>query len=374
VAALSVVWLIGGLALLVVGAEALVRGAARLAGALGLSPIVIGLTVVAFGTSAPELAVSVDGALSGASDVAIGNVVGSNIFNVLVILGLSAAAGRLVVHRRIVRLDVPLVIASTALVWVLALDGRIGRGDGVVLAGAVLAYTTWLVVASRREERVTSDEFDVAFHVDAAGARRAWPRSVLLVLVGLALLVVGADRLVTGAVEIAAALGVSDLVIGLTVVAAGTSLPELATSVVAARRGQRDIAVGNVIGSNLFNLLAVLGGAALVAPSGLTVSRAVLAFDLPVAFIVVVIALPALAFGLTVERWEGWLLLGGYAAYLGAIVVTARSGADPATLRTPVIASLALVGLVLVVVGWSQARGGTGRFRPRPPSASATSS
>lgn len=344
--------LVLGLVMLVVGAEALVRGAARLAGAFGVSSIVIGLTVVAFGTSAPELAVSVRGALGGAADVAMGNVVGSNLFNVLVILGFSALAGGLVVHQRIVRLDVPLVIAATGLVWLFAADGTIARWEGTVLIALAVLYTGWLIRSSRHESSEIVAEFDVAFTVDPMRARGTWPRSVLLVIVGLVLLVIGADRLVVAAVSIATALGVSDLVIGLTVVAAGTSLPELATSVVAAMRGERDIAVGNVVGSNLFNLLLVLGGAAVVTPRGLGVAADALILDLPFSLMVMVVVLPVLAIGLTVRRWEGALLVAGYVGY-GVLLFSVSQGTRTAAqARLPLLVGFAALGVVLVVVGW----------------------
>jgi cation:H+ antiporter len=355
--------LVLGLVLLVVGAEALVRGAARLAGAFGISSVVIGLTVVAFGTSAPELAVSVRGALFGAADVAMGNVVGSNLFNVLVILGLSAIAGGLVVHQRIVRLDVPLVIAATGLVWLLAHDGTISRWEGILLIGSAVSYTAWLVRSSQRESAAVVAEFDEAFAVDPMRARGTWPRSVLLVIAGLALLVVGADRLVVAAVSIATALGVSDLVIGLTVVAAGTSLPELATSVVAAMRGERDIAVGNVVGSNLFNLLVVLGGAAAVAPRGLGVAADVLTLDLPFSLMVMVVVLPVLAIGLMVRRWEGALLLAGYSGY-GVVLFSVSQGTRTAAEgRAPLLVGFALLGVVLVTAGWWAERRSPARTR-----------
>jgi cation:H+ antiporter len=270
------VWTIAGLAagmaILVVGAEALVRGASRIAAAAGVSSLVIGLTVVAFGTSAPELAVSVGSALSGTGGVAVGNAVGSNIFNVLAILGFAALFGGLVVHQRIVRLDVPLLIVLTGLVWWFAADGRIAVWEGALLLVGIVAYTAFSYVVGRRETPAIVEEYDEAFGEPPEVARKGVPAAVGLVLVGLAALVGGAQLLVDGATTLAESLGVSDLVIGLTVVAAGTSLPELATSVVAARKGERDIAVGNIVGSNIFNLLAVLGAAA-IAGGGLEVPR-----------------------------------------------------------------------------------------------------
>ena len=247
-------FLAGG-ALLVGGAELLVRGASRLAITAGIAPLVVGLTVVAFGTSAPELAVTVGATFSGQADLALGNVVGSNIANILLILGVSAAITPLVVSEQIVRLDVPLVIGASVMVWILALDGRIGRLDGLLLFAGVVLYTVFVIRQSRRETRAMQSESPA---VGSKGSR-AWVLNVGLIVIGLGLLVLGAGWLVQAAVTVAAALGVSPLVIGLTVVAIGTSLPEVATSVMASLRGEREIAVGNVVGSCLHNLLAVLG-------------------------------------------------------------------------------------------------------------------
>lgn len=344
--AATVASLLGGLVLLVLGAEALVRGASRLAAAMRISPLAIGLTVVAFGTSAPELAVSVQGALSGTGDVAVGNVVGSNIFNLLAILGLAAATSALVVHRRIVRLDLPLLLGATLLVAALAWNGVLGRIEGVLLVSALAAYTAWVYRASRREQ----DGGDA----DAAEpeSRWPWPWSVGAVLLGLAALVAGANLLVTSATTIASAAGMSELAIGLTVVAAGTSLPELATSVAAAARGQRDIAVGNVLGSNLFNLLGVLGVSALFAPGALPVAEQALRVDLPLSLLATLVVLPCLVTGLIILRWEGALLLLAYGGYLAVVLLagTGHPSASPAT--AAYAATLVLVAVVVTAAGW----------------------
>ena len=268
----TIAMLVVGFLALVGGAELLVRGASKLAAALGISPIVIGLTVVAFGTSAPELAVSVRAALfEGQADIALGNVVGSNIFNVLGVLGLSAAVASLVVAQRLVRLDVPIMIGASLLAFALALDGRVGRIDGALMLALGIGYTVLTVRLGRRESRAVEAEYAREFgERSKAGGHLV---NAGLVLAGLALLVVGANWLVDGASAIARAFGVSELLIGLTVVAAGTSLPELATSVIAAVRGERDIAVGNVVGSNIFNLFIVLGASALAAPEGVAVAQ-----------------------------------------------------------------------------------------------------
>jgi cation:H+ antiporter len=316
------VLLLAGGILLIAGAELLVKGASRIAGALGVSPLVVGLTVVAFGTSAPEFAVTAGAAWTGQADVALGNVVGSNIFNVLFILGLSALVAPLVVSQQLVRLDVPLMIGASFVAAGLALDGRIGRLDGLLLFSGIVAYTAFLIRQSRRESASIRAEYDAAF---GAAARRSpsWAPNLAYLAAGLIMLALGARWLVAGAVAAAQAFGVSELVIGLTVVAAGTSLPEVATSVLASLRGERDIAVGNVVGSNLFNLLGVLGFGGLIAPAGIPVAAGALTFDIPVMIGAAIVALPIFFTGYRIARWEGALLLGFYAAYTTRLTMVA---------------------------------------------------
>jgi cation:H+ antiporter len=314
--AIHALWLALGFAVLTCGAELLVRGAAGIAAALRISPLVIGLTVVAFATSAPELAVAIGAALEGRPDLAIGNVVGSNIFNVLAILGVSALVAPLVVDRQLIRLDVPIMIAASVLVWLLCAGGVLGRAEGALLFVLPLAYIGWLVRQSRRENAANG-----ADDPDAPPPRLG--RDLVLAAAGLALLVLGARWLVAGASGIATALGVSELVIGLTIVAAGTSLPELATSLLASLRGQRGIAVGNVIGSNLFNLLGVLGLTAMVAPGGIPVARAALAVDIPIMVAVAVACFP-IFFTRLVSRHEGATFLLLYVLYGAWLVLDAR--------------------------------------------------
>ncbi len=303
-----------GLVLLVVGADLLVRGAARLAAAFGIPSLVIGLTVVAFGTSSPELAVSVQSAWDGQPDLAVGNVLGSNIFNILLILGLSAVITPLVVSRQLVRLDVPIMIAISAVLIPLARDGFISRLDGALLALGLVSYVVFQIRTARRE-REAGGEFTEEFG-GAAQDAKAVILNLGLVAGGLVLLVLGSRWLVEGAVMMARAMGVNELVIGLTIVAAGTSLPEVATSVIGALKGERDIAVGNVVGSNIFNILCVLGLSAVVAPSGLPVSEGARDFDLWVVLAVAVACLPVFfTAGGTIRRWEGLVFLCYYAAY-----------------------------------------------------------
>ncbi len=322
---MDVVILLAGLVLLVVGAEALVRGSSRFAAALGVTPLVIGLTLVAYGTSAPEMAVSVQAALRGRPAIALGNVIGSNIFNVLAILGLSALIQPLVVHRTLVRRDVPVMIAVSVLMYVMALDGMLGRFDGAVLLLGAVAYT-WATIRTARHH--PEDVPPVA--LPGATRRGFAARQILLALAGLALLVLGSRWLVEGATAIARALSVSEMVIGLTIVAAGTSLPELATSMLATMRGHRDIAVGNVVGSNIFNLVGILGVAALLAPDGIEVPRQSLRFDVPLAVAAAVACLPVFISGLQISRLEGLLFLGCFVGYL--LVLARESRGEPVAL------------------------------------------
>lgn len=309
-----------GVVLLVGGAEALVRGAAALALRFGITPLVVGLTVVAFGTSSPELVVSVQAALSGNGPVALGNVIGSNVANLGLIVGVSAALSPLVVDRRLLTRDVPVMIVSMLALWGLAANGTIGLVEGTVLTTGILAYTWWGISTSRREtKRAHAAADELPLEVQAAREQPVW-RLVLngvFVLAGLALLVVGADLLVDGAVTVAETVGVSQAVIGLTLVAVGTSLPELATTVVAAFRGHGEIALGGAIGSNVFNVLGVLGPAAMVRPIptegvGAGVYGIMLGMALLTTFF--------LATGGRTKRWEGFVLLGCYGVYLWWIV------------------------------------------------------
>jgi cation:H+ antiporter len=306
-----------GLALLAAGGELLVRGSARLAQRFGVSPLVIGLTVVAFGTSAPELAVSMQSVSAGAANLALGNVVGSNIFNVLFILGASALLAPLVVSQRVTWVEVPILIAISGLAWFLVGDGRVAAGEGVVLLLVIAVYTAWLLRYSS-----APDSPSEAPPGDVRDDRAWW--SALLALAGLALLVLGARWLVQGAVSLASALGVSDAVLGLTIVAAGTSLPEVAASLVATWRGHRDMAVGNVLGSNIFNLTVILGATA-VAADGLAVPEGVVTFDVVIMMAAAVACLPIFVTGHVIARWEGALFLAYYAAYIVYLALDATT-------------------------------------------------
>ncbi len=314
--AITLILFILGFVVLITGAEILVRGASRLAIIAGITPLVVGLTVVAYGTSAPELAVSVQASYAGQPDIAIGNVVGSNISNVLLVLGISAAVAPLAVSQQLIRWDIPIMIGLSVLLFVLGADGKLGRWDGLILFTGAIAYTVMAIRQSRQEVRQIA-----LAHAElptAPKVKSGWQQIMMQIVyigVGLALLVVGARWLVNGAVAIAKLFNVNELVIGLTIVAVGTSLPEIATSIVAALRGNRDIAVGNVVGSNIFNILLVLGLSSLVAPDGISVARPVLAFDIPVMIAVALACLPIMFSGYIIAHWEGFLFLGYYVAY-----------------------------------------------------------
>ncbi len=315
-----------GLILLVVGANILVRGASKLALSFGISPLVVGLTIVAFGTSAPEVAVSVGAVLDGRTDIAIGNVVGSNIFNVLFILGLSALIAPLVVNIQLIRQEVPIMLGASLLLLALGLDGTLSMSDGGLLFGLLVAYTVFLVVQSRRETRAAQDELGSAVQGAQPGAWDShWAAQAGLIAAGLVALVFGSDLLVQASVNVAKAMGVSDLVIGLTIVAAGTSMPEVATSIAAAIKGERDIAVGNVVGSNTFNILGCLGISGLVSGDvGLVMAPSLLTFDIWVMLAVALACLPVFMTGREIARWEGGVFLGYYAAYVAYLILAAQ--------------------------------------------------
>ena len=344
-----------GLVVLVVGADVMVRGASRLAVSFGVSPLVVGLTVVAFGTSAPEMAVSVGSALAGSPDLAIGNVVGSNIANVLLILGISALITPLLVDEQIIRQEIPIMIGASALLVVMALDGNIGLLESIVLFALVIAYTVFLVIQSRRASKAVQDEFETGIPTSTWDSH--WAVQIGLIAAGLAMLVVGANWLVDAAVAFARAFGVSDLVIGLTVVAVGTSMPEIATSIVAAMRGQRDIAVGNVVGSNVFNILAVLGAAGIASGVGLPVSEAARNFDLWVMLAVAFACLPIMITGREIARWEGGVFLAYYVAYTAWLVLQAQQHASVPAFSGIMLGYVMPITVITIVVSIVRSNG-----------------
>ncbi len=336
-----------GLVALVLGGELLVRGASALAAYLGVSPLIIGLTVVAFGTSAPELAVSLKAGLSGQADISVGNVVGSNIFNILFILGISAVVSPLVVHSQLVRREIPLMVLVSITTWGMTLTGNLGRIEGFVLFLALIVYVGWLVVESRRESQAVVQEFAEEFDKPP---RSKWGLLVQLVwiVLGLIALALGSRWLVDGAVMIARQLGMSELLIGLTIVAVGTSLPEVVASITASLKGERDIAVGNVVGSNLFNLMCVLGVTAGIVPDGIPVAPSAIWQEFPVMIAVSVLCLPICFTGMRIDRWEGGLLLAWYVLYTTYLVLVAID--SPLAPAVGMIAMLGGIPLTVLIV------------------------
>ncbi len=356
----AILLLIAGAGLLLVGAESLVRGASKLAGLLGISPLIIGLTIVAYGTSAPEMAVSIQSSLAGQGDIALGNVIGSNIFNVLVILGLSSLMAPLPVAQQLVRLDVPIMIGISGLLVLFSLDHLLQPTDGIIFLIGGVVYTLFLIYQSRREaDTEVQSEYEREYGPTPSG-RWTWVVNLVYIGLGLVTLVAGSRMFVSGAVSIAQALGISQIVIGLTIVAAGTSLPELATSVVATFRGEGDIAVGNVVGSNIFNILTVLGVTTLTSGAGVEIPDSVLNFDLPVMMAVAVACLPIFLTGNVISRWEGLLFTGYYVAYAAYLILRAADhthlGLFSQMMQLFVIPLTVITLLVVTVRSWPKKR------------------
>ncbi len=342
------IFLVVGLVLLVVGADLLVKGAARLAGSFGIPALVIGLTVVAFGTSAPELAVSVKAAYSGQAELAIANAVGSNIFNVLFILGAAAMISPLIISRQLIRQDVPIMVLVSALAMWMTFDGSITRLEAVILTLGLISYTWFLFRQGKAKGADTVDE-----EVEAMLKAKVptW-QNLLLLVGGLILLVLGSRFLVDSAVEIARAFGVNEAVIGLTIIAAGTSLPEVVTSIVATIRGERDIAVGNVVGSNIFNILCVLGISGLVSPIPLLAGEQMAMVDIPVMVGVAVLCVPLFFIGSVLNRIEGLLFMLLYIAYTWYLVAMALKETYLPDLQQGILYGLLPVVVLYVVASF----------------------
>jgi cation:H+ antiporter len=351
---MALVLFIVGIALLIGGAELLVRGASRLALALGISPLVVGLTIVAFGTSAPELAVTLQSSMAGAPELAVGNVVGSNIANILLILGLAALIAPLTVPQQLIRLDIPLMIGCALLTLVLGLDGMLGRLDGALLFSGIMAYIVFAVVQSRRERIAVQVEYAEAFPPMQRPSMLQHISHAVMIVVGLVLLVLGASWIVSGAVTFARALGLSELIVGLTIVAVGTSLPEIAATLAASFKGERDIAVGNVVGSCVFNLLAVLGLSALVAPAGVPVPAAALQFDFPVMLAASIACLPIVLHERSIARWEGALFLGYYIAYTVYLVLVATENMALSLFNSAMLGFVIPLTVITLLVLWAR--------------------
>lgn len=327
----SILLFLFGLVVLIVGADLLVRGASRLAAAFGVSPLVIGLTIVAIGTASPEIAVSLKAAAGGQGDLTLGNVLGSNIFNILFILGVTSIVAPIRIAEQLIRKDAPIMVGVSLLTLFLALNGNLGWVDGALLLIILAAYIFFALRQSRAESRAVQQEYEQEFAPQEPRTARQILLNLGFILAGLGLLVLGSNWLVDSATQIAKSLGISELVIGLTIVAVGTSLPEIATSVIAAIKGESDIAVGNAVGSNIFNLLGVLGISALIAPGGVAVDSRILQLDLPVMVFVALVTLPIFHTYRKILRLEGGLLLGYYVAYVTYTILRAvESPALPA--------------------------------------------
>lgn len=347
-----------GLGLLVKGADYLVAGAGKLATLAGISPLVVGLTVVAFGTSSPELAVSIKANFTEQAAISVGNVVGSNITNILLILGVGATIAPLRVSEKLVRMDVPIMIGISVLLLFCSLDGKLGKIDGgLFLLGGIL-YTSYLLIQSRRNNSSPEDvveEFDV---IPEENSLKEWLTSAGLLLIGLIMVVFGSNWLVSGATTFATALGISELVIGLTIVALGTSLPELATSIAASMRGERDIAVGNVVGSNIFNILIVLGTAGLISPTGVEVSSAAINLDIPIMIAVAVACLPIFFSENLITRGEGIFFWCYYIIYTVFLFLKSTEHATLPVFNTVmlwfVIPITAVTLIILTISAWRE--------------------
>ncbi|MGQ9799930.1 MAG: calcium/sodium antiporter [Ignavibacterium sp.] len=308
-----VLYLVGGLVLLFIGAEGLIRGSSNLAIKIGITPLVVGLTVVAFGTSAPELVVSLRAALIGNSSISLGNVVGSNIANIALILGTSAIIKPLNVNANVIMREIPIMISINVVLFILLLDGEVGFVDGIIFTLGLIIYLIVNVILARKEKNT---EVDAEFK-EGLSSKLGIPLSMVFIIVGLGLLLFGANLFVRGAVAVARIFNVSDATIGLTIVAIGTSLPELITSVVATYKKEVDIAIGNAVGSNIFNILGILGITALITPiSSLEISFV----DLSVMLVTAIILLPLSKTGFSISRLEGSFLLAGYAGYIRYLI------------------------------------------------------
>jgi cation:H+ antiporter len=347
---------IAGLVILILGADLLVRGASRLAAAFGVSPLVIGLTIVAIGTASPEVAVSLQAAANGQVDLTLGNVLGSNIFNILFILGLTSIVAPIVIAEQLIRKDAPILLGVSMLSFVLAFDGNLGAMDGAILLLLLVVYTVFAL--KQHESRKVQKEYAEEYAQKEPRTTRNTIINIVFILIGLGLLVLGSNWLVDSAVRIAKSLGVSELVIGLTIVAVGTSLPEVATSVIAALKGESDIAVGNAVGSNIFNLLGVLGIGALVSPAGILVSQRVLQFDLPVMVFVALLTLPVFYIDSRISRIEGGLLFSYYVVYMIYVILRAAesSALVPIQLFIAFFAPITFIALVVIAIRSSRAK------------------
>jgi len=345
-----------GLIILIIGANVLVCGASRLAASFGVSPLAIGLTIVAVGTASPEIAVSMRAALNGQGDLTLGNVLGSNIFNILFVLGVTSIAAPIVLAEQIIRKDAPIMLGISLLAFALAFDGNISTLDGWALLVLLIVHTVFALRQSRKENKDIQNEYAKEFSEKESGMPKSPSVNIALIAAGVGLLVLGSNWLVDSAVVIAKSLDVSELIIGLTIVAVGTSLPEVATSLVAALKKESDIAVGNAVGSNIFNLLGVLGAGAAFAPQGILVPERVLAFDFSVMVFVALVTIPVFYIDNRISPLEGGLFLTYYAMYLVHVVLEASHSSILPVLNWILITFAPVTFIALVMSAVKSAR------------------
>lgn len=316
--------LVAGLTLLALGAELVVRGASRLAAALGIKPMMLGLTVVALGTSMPELAIGITASQQGSGALVLGNIAGTNVCNILFILGLSAFLRPLPLDLHVLRLDLPAMLGAAAMMTVMAWDGALTRRDGAILFAAAVLYTLILIRFIRSESQAVKAQFRDIYGEETTSMRdrvRSRAHYTVLLLAGMAITILGADWLVKGAIDMASAFGISEAIIGLTIVAVGTSAPELATTIVATLRNERDVAVGNLLGSSIYNIFFILGVTCMLAPHGLPVERMLLLVDIPLMAGVALLCVPVFLTGKQVSRREGGMYVAIYIAYILSLTV-----------------------------------------------------
>lgn len=345
---MALLYFVLGLGFLIVGADVLIRGASRLALTFGIAPLVIGLTVVAFGTSAPELAVSVQASISNQANLALGNVVGSNIFNILFILGVSSIIAPLIVAKNLIRRDVPIMIGISIVVYLFALNKIFSFTEGIILFTVLIIYVWFLIYQSRRANSESKVDVSTKIEIEKS-SKYGLIKNIGFIILGLGLLILGSNWLVDSSIVFAKYFGVSELVIGLTIVAIGTSLPEVVTSIVATIRGERDIAVGNVIGSNIFNILGVLGLAGIFSPNGIEIAPSVINIDLPFMIAVALICFPIFISGGIISRLEGLLLFTIYVVYTLHLILTASNSSFLPILNSLVFYLLIPVTCLLII-------------------------
>ena len=352
----TILLFIAGLILLILGADLLVRGASRLAAAFGVSPLVIGLTIVAIGTASPEIAVSLQAAANGQADLTLGNVLGSNIFNIFFILGVTSIVAPIVIAEQLIRKDAPILLGVSLLTFTLAFDENLNAMDGIILVSLLAAYIIFALKQSRSESKKVQMEYAEEYAPKEPQTIRNTAINIIFILIGLGLLVLGSNWLVDSAVKIARSIGVSELVIGLTIVAVGTSLPEIATSIIAALKGESDIAVGNAVGSNIFNLLGVLGLGAVVSPAGISVTENILRFDFLVMVFVALVTLPVFYLDNRISRAEGGLLLIYYVMYVAYVIMQAANSSVISVAALFILFFVILSFIVLTVLAVRSSR------------------